>query len=79
MGEVKTRLVFQQIPIFMGHGTEDEKVGIEVGREAKNCLDLLEAGVKMVEYEGLGHWYSDKMLDDIFEFLGEKLATGHGH
>lgn len=68
-----TQLVFQKIPIFLGHGTEDEKVGIEVGREAMTCLDLLEADVKMVEYEGLGHWYSDKMLNDIFEFLRQKL------
>lgn len=74
--DITTQLVLQKIPIFLGHGTGDKKVSIEAGREARNCLELLEADVKMVEYEGLGHWYSDKMLDDIFKFIKEKLAIG---
>ena len=70
----KARMVFRDIPIFLGHGTKDDKVPIENGREAKTCLDLLGAYVKMVEYEGLGHWYSDDMLGDIFDFFTEKLG-----
>ena len=66
-------LAFQKIPIFLGHGIEDEKVSIEQGREAFNALSLLKATVQMVEYPGLGHWYSEEMLVDIFEFLKEKL------
>ncbi|TVY40220.1 Acyl-protein thioesterase [Lachnellula occidentalis] len=73
MGD-KAGMVFRDVPVFMGHGTEDEKVPIEIGREAKTCLELLGADVQMVEYEGLGHWYSDEMLGDIFGFLREKLS-----
>ncbi|TVY13860.1 Acyl-protein thioesterase [Lachnellula arida] len=72
--EDKAGMVFQEIPVFMGHGTEDDKVPIELGREARTCLELLGADVKMVEYEGLEHWYSDEMLGDIFCFLREKLC-----
>jgi predicted esterase len=70
----KTGMVFREVPVFLGHGSEDEKVPIVNGREAKICLDLLWADVKMVEYEGLGHWYSDEMPGDIFAFLGGKLC-----
>ena len=70
----KVGMVFREIPVFLGHGIEDKKVPIEIGREAKTCLELVGADVQMVEYEGLGHWYSDKMLSDIFDFLKEKLS-----
>lgn len=71
--EDKTGMIFREIPVFLGHGTEDEKVPIEIGREARRCLDLVGADVQMMEYEGLGHWYSGQMLNDIFDFLREKL------
>ncbi|PQE29381.1 acyl- thioesterase protein [Rutstroemia sp. NJR-2017a WRK4] len=69
----KKGMVFRKIPIFLGHGTEDEKVPIELGREAKRVLALLGADVEMKEYPDLGHWYSEVMFDDIFRFLREKL------
>jgi predicted esterase len=72
--EDKAGMVFRNVPVFLGHGTEDEKVPIEIGRGAKTFFDLLGADVQMVEYEGLGHWCSDKMLGDIFGFLREKLC-----
>ncbi|TVY75594.1 Acyl-protein thioesterase [Lachnellula suecica] len=71
--EDKAGMKFQEIPVFLGHGTEDDKVPIDIGREARTCLDLLGAEVQMVEYQGLGHWYSGEMLGDIFNFLREKL------
>jgi hypothetical protein len=58
----------------LGHGTKDEKVAIEIGREAKRCLGLLGDDVQMAEYEGLWHWDSDEMLGDILDFLREKLC-----
>jgi len=72
----KPQMVFQGVPVFLGHGVEDEKVPIELGREAKTCLDLLGADVEMIEYDGLGHWYSKEMLGDIFDFLRGKLEVG---
>jgi predicted esterase len=71
----KAGMVFRDIPIFLGHGTEDEKVPIMNGREAKTSLELIGAYAKMVEYEGLGHWYSDEMLGHIFDFLRERLCV----
>ena len=70
-----TKMAFQNVPVFLGHGIEDEKVLISNGKEGEVCLGLLGIDVKMVEYEGLGHWYSDEMLADIFAFLRERLAT----
>jgi predicted esterase len=71
--EDTTGMVFRKIPVFLGHGTEDEKVSVELGREAKMALDLMGMDVQMKEYEGLGHWYSEKLLRDIFRFIKEKL------
>lgn len=59
----------------VGHGNQDDKVPIEIGREAAKCLDLLGANVESIEYEGLGHWYSPQMLRDIIEFLRKNLST----
>ncbi len=61
--------VYQQVPIFLGHGTQDEKVPIDLDREAARCLELLEANVESIEYQDLGHWYSSHMLGDITRFL----------
>lgn len=59
-------LVFNKIPVFLGHGVEDEKVSVVLGRAAFSCLRGLGVdGVEWKEYEGLGHWYSSEMLSDI--------------
>jgi predicted esterase len=71
--EYKKGKVFQQIPVFLGHGIEDEKVDIKLEREAKKALELMGTDVQMKEYEDLGHWYSEDMLRDIFKFIKEKL------
>lgn len=57
-------------------GNFNEKVSIERGREARDCLQLTQTEVKLVEYGGLGHWYSSKMVGDILKFLKEKLNFG---
>jgi hypothetical protein len=53
----------------LGSGTEDQKVAVQLGREAKNCFELMRTDVHMKEYEGLGHWYSEDMLRNIFQFI----------
>jgi len=65
---------FKSIPVFLGHGEEDQRVSIRLGREAKYCLDLLGLDAQMMAYEGLGHWYSPAMMGDIFQFLRERLG-----
>lgn len=61
-----------QIPVFLGHGTEDEKVPVQLNREAAALLRLLEVDVEYREYEDLGHWYSGPMLRDILVFIQTK-------
>ncbi|KAH9863699.1 hypothetical protein J1614_009631 [Plenodomus biglobosus] len=62
----------QTIPVFMGHGKDDEKVPITFGRLAKEFLVGIDVEVTWKEYEGLGHWYSEAMLRDAVQFLKEK-------
>ncbi|CAK3799082.1 Acyl- thioesterase [Lecanosticta acicola] len=62
------------VPRFLGHGTEDDRVPIKLGREAAQLLRRLELNVSFKEYEGLGHWYSPQMLTDIIEFI--ESSTG---
>ncbi|KAK3898416.1 Alpha/Beta hydrolase protein [Staphylotrichum tortipilum] len=63
-------------PIFLGHGTEDDKVPIVRGREAAECLRATGVDVEWKEYPGLGHWYSPDMLTDITAFLQRRLGWG---
>jgi predicted esterase len=66
---------FGKTPVFLGQ-SKDERVRLELGREAKKCLEIVGVDVHMVEYEGLpvGCWYSEEMLKDIFGFLIDKLG-----
>lgn len=57
------------IPLFLGHGTEDNKVNILLGREASRFLSSIGVRVCWREYQGLEHWYSGDMLRDIVEFI----------
>jgi predicted esterase len=59
----------QSIPVFLGHGTEDEKVPCGIGRLAAEFLRGVHVSVDWREYEGLGHWYSGDMLRDMTQFL----------
>jgi pimeloyl-ACP methyl ester carboxylesterase len=57
------------IPVFVGHGTEDEKAQPVLAKEAVELLQPLQFDVEFQQYEGLGHWYSPEMLRDIILFL----------
>lgn len=65
----------QKIPIFLGHGAQDEKVSIELGRRAVQCLEKVGAKVCWKEYHDLAHWYSPEMLQDMVHFLSEVLKV----
>ena len=67
-------LRFREIPLFLGHGMEDDRVCVCLGREAASFLKLLGVNVVMKEYDGLGHWYSGDMLNDLVGFV--RLQTG---
>ncbi len=61
---------FQEVPVFLGHGVEDDRVSVVLGRNAAACFGTL--GVQTLcwkEYRDLAHWYSGDMLRDIVAFL----------
>lgn len=67
-------LPFQQIPTFLGHGTEDDRVPISLGQEAEYCIRTLGGNTHFSAYEGLGHWYSPELLSDVVRFVQEALT-----
>ena len=66
-------LTYQKIPLFLGHGVQDDRVSIILGKEASNCLKHLKMETSWKEYEDLGHWYSADMLRDMVNFLRTRL------
>ena len=76
---VQPSMSFQRTPLFLGHGTEDEKVSLHLGVEAASCLRILGMQVSWTQYEGLAHWYSAAMLSDLVDFLqGLDLGSASG-
>jgi predicted esterase len=67
--EVQGPQPMQSIPVFLGHGADDDKVPSAIGRLAADFLRNVDVNVTWKEYEGLGHWYSEDMLRDIVRFL----------
>lgn len=67
----------QQVPLFLSHGVEDDKVPVELGREAVSCLKRLGVNIEWREYDGLGHWYSGTMLFDLVNNLRSMTTWGH--
>lgn len=47
---------------------------VGLGKEAVGYLERMGARVEWREYEGLGHWYSERILFDLMESL--KGMTG---
>jgi predicted esterase len=68
-GSPMAEIPLQRIPVFLGHGSEDEKVPCELGRKASVFLQDLEVDARWNEYAGLGHWYSSDMLRDMVQFI----------
>ena len=61
-------------PVFLGHGTADEKVDIRLGEDAATALRALGLDVTWSAYEEFGHWWKEPdEMDDMIEFLCEKM------
>ncbi|KAK4195176.1 Alpha/Beta hydrolase protein [Triangularia verruculosa] len=60
-------------PIFLGHGTDDAMVDVQLGREARDVLSKVGFQVEWKEYSGAeleGHWIKvPEEVDDIVAFL----------
>ncbi|KAJ7742384.1 Alpha/Beta hydrolase protein [Mycena olivaceomarginata] len=56
---------FARTPVFLGHGTHDEKVAIKLGEQARDVLQQLGCQVEWKEYDE-GHWYKvPEQIDDL--------------
>lgn len=64
-------------PIFLGHGTDDAYVDVELGRHGFRVLQSVGAKLTWREYVGAeqeGHWFKmPEETDDIVQFLKENV------
>nr|POF15192.1 acyl-protein thioesterase 1 [Quercus suber] len=62
--------------VFLGHGTNDEKVKIEKGVQIASLLKDVGFGVTWRTYDE-GHWYKvPEEIDDIAAFLKDRINRG---
>ncbi|KAF5568540.1 acyl thioesterase 1 [Fusarium napiforme] len=59
--------------VFLGHGTDDAYVDVELGRKARDIIIQAGFTVKWKEYQGAeqeGHWFkAPEEVDDLLNFL----------
>ncbi|OBS28292.1 hypothetical protein FPOA_02233 [Fusarium poae] len=64
-------------PIFLGHGTDDAYVDVELGRQARETLNRVGYSVEWKEYKGAeleGHWIqAPEELEDLIKFFTTRL------
>ncbi|KAJ5726100.1 uncharacterized protein N7483_007457 [Penicillium malachiteum] len=63
------------IPIFLGHGTEDPKTSVYLGEKMSQLISTgLGMDVTWRPYKGLGHWYRvEDEIEDILKFLETRV------
>ncbi|KAI1072991.1 hypothetical protein LB507_009086 [Fusarium sp. FIESC RH6] len=65
-------------PVFLGHGTDDAYVDVELGRQARDVLTQVGYSVEWKEYTGAeleGHWIkAPEELEDLLEFFAKTLS-----
>ncbi|ROV98415.1 hypothetical protein VMCG_07161 [Cytospora schulzeri] len=65
---------FQETTFFLGHGMQDDRVSVVLGRRASECLSIVGGRVCSKEYDPLGHWYSGDMLRDMVHFIRKETG-----
>jgi predicted esterase len=78
VGKVRSRPRSFETPVFLGHGTEDDKVPVARGEGAAECLRAAGLEAEWRVYQGLGHWYSPSMLTDMATFLTNRAGWEQG-
>ncbi|KAJ7787377.1 Alpha/Beta hydrolase protein [Mycena olivaceomarginata] len=64
---------FARTPVFLGHGTHDEKVVIKLGEQARDVLRQVGCQVEWKEYDE-GHWYKvPEQIDDLVVWLKSRM------
>ncbi|KAK0669407.1 hypothetical protein QBC41DRAFT_355806 [Cercophora samala] len=70
-------------PVFLGHGTDDAMVDVQLGRDARDVLAKVGFQVEWKEYSGAeleGHWIKvPEEVDDITAFLKNPALPCVGH
>lgn len=67
---------FSRTPVFLGHGRDDEKVSVGLGRQARDVLEALGCRVWWADYDE-GHWYKvPEEIDDVVRFLRDVVGVG---
>ncbi|PLN84992.1 putative phospholipase/carboxylesterase [Aspergillus taichungensis] len=66
-----------QTPVFLGHGSADPKVSVELGQRMASVLSNgFGMDVTWKAYEDFGHWYKiPDEIDDVVDFLKEKVGV----
>ena len=63
--------------VFLGHGTDDAYVDVELGRQARDALTQVGYSVEWKEYTGAeleGHWIkAPEELEDLLDFFTKTL------
>ncbi|KAK2004988.1 alpha/beta-hydrolase [Colletotrichum falcatum] len=58
---------FLRTPVFLGHGSKDDRVPPRHSQHACRILRLMGCNVNLRIYSDLDHWYSQDMLQDMVE------------
>ncbi|KAF3911032.1 hypothetical protein AA313_de0203107 [Arthrobotrys entomopaga] len=71
--DYKSGAIFEEIPVFLGHGIDDVWISINDGRHVRDTLSRIGFEVAWKEYTGAeedGHWLKEpEEFDDIVEFI----------
>lgn len=69
-GDSRPKPSYVDCPCFLGHGTADKKVSVNLGEETRDVLARLGVRVTWKSYEGFGHWWKEPdEIDHLVEFL----------
>ncbi|MDB5963322.1 MAG: hypothetical protein JWP59_4616 [Massilia sp.] len=71
--QVQAGPALSQVRAFVSHGVDDDTLGIDFARNAKQVLDGFKVALSYHEYPG-GHGLSRPMLADFNAWLGEQLV-----
>jgi len=64
----------RQTPIFAGHGTDDDVVGLELGQAAVDRLIADDYALDWHRYEGMPHSVCEEEIADIGEWLTARFT-----
>ena len=64
--------VARNVPLFIAHGGADDKVDVQLGREAASTMKKLGCDVSYKEYDSLVHWMRRDEIEDVLKFVNNE-------